>query len=54
MAATLLTYSQSDNPDSPRYADQTRLFSRRQWVTPYFCPAQVAAHAISVTHLHST
>lgn len=50
-AATLLTYSQSDNPTSPYYADQTELFSRSQWVTAYFCPDQVAAHAISTVVL---
>jgi acyl-homoserine-lactone acylase len=50
-AATLLTYSQSDNPASPYYADQTRLFSRSQWVTAYFCRGQVAAHAISAVVL---
>jgi acyl-homoserine-lactone acylase len=38
----VLTSSESDNPDSPHYADQTELFSRRQWVTAAFCPAQVA------------
>ncbi len=37
-AATLLTYSESDNPASPHYADQTDLFSHRQWATAYFCP----------------
>jgi len=46
-AATMLTYSESANPASPHYADQTKLFSDRDWVTPYFCPAQVAAHAVS-------
>jgi acyl-homoserine-lactone acylase len=50
-AATLLTYSQSDNPASPHYADQTELFSRSQWVTAYFCPRQVAAHAKSTVVL---
>jgi acyl-homoserine-lactone acylase len=48
-AATLLTYSESDNPASPHYADQTELFSHKQWVTAYFSPAQVAAHAVSTT-----
>ena len=52
-AATLLTYSESGNPTSPHYADQTMLFSRRQWVTPYFCAAQVAAHAVSTTLVRS-
>lgn len=52
-AATLLTYSESVNPESPYYADQTELFSHRQWVTAYFCPAQVAAHATSTVVLRS-
>jgi acyl-homoserine-lactone acylase len=45
----VLTYSESENPASPHYDDQTKLFSRRQWATGYFCPAQVAAHALSTT-----
>jgi acyl-homoserine-lactone acylase len=48
-AATVVAYSESDNPASAHYDDQTKLFSRRQWATAYFCPAQVAAHAVSVT-----
>jgi acyl-homoserine-lactone acylase len=52
-AATLLTYSESDNPDSPYYADQTELFSHSEWVTAYFCPRQVAAHAVSTLVLRS-
>jgi acyl-homoserine-lactone acylase len=48
-AATVVAYSESDNPSSAHYDDQTALFSRRQWATAYFCPAQVAAHAVSVT-----
>jgi acyl-homoserine-lactone acylase len=50
-AATLLTYSESANPASPHFADQTELFSHRGWVTASFCPAQVAAHALSTTLL---
>ncbi|MBV9379829.1 MAG: penicillin acylase family protein [Streptosporangiaceae bacterium] len=41
--ATILTYSESSNPASPHYADQTRLFSRKQWLPDRFCPAQIAA-----------
>jgi Penicillin amidase len=48
-AATVLTYSESDNPRSPHYTDQTRLFSQRGWVVAYFCPTQVAAYASSTT-----
>lgn len=52
-AATLVTYSESDNPASPHYADQTELFSHRQWATAYFCPGQVTAHAVVTTELRS-
>jgi acyl-homoserine-lactone acylase len=52
-AATVITYSESDNPDSPYYSDQTRLFSHRQWATAYFTPAQVSAHAVAVTAVSS-
>jgi acyl-homoserine-lactone acylase len=50
-ASTLVTYSESASPASPHSADQTRLFSQRKWATGYFCPAQVAAHALSTTVL---
>ncbi|MFA1550534.1 penicillin acylase family protein [Actinomadura chokoriensis] len=38
---TVLTYSQSADPTSPHYADQTRLFSKKQWVTERFCSSEV-------------
>ncbi|MEK6807204.1 MAG: acylase [Pseudomonadota bacterium] len=44
---TILTYSQSTNPASPHYADQSRLFSNKQWVQPPFCEADVMAAAQS-------
>jgi acyl-homoserine-lactone acylase len=40
---TILTYSESANPDSPHYTDQTVLFSRKQWVTERFTQAQINA-----------
>ncbi len=40
---TILTYSESSNPNSPYYADQTRLFSNKQWVTDEFCDSQIMA-----------
>ena len=42
-ARTILTYSESANPDSPHYADQTALYSRHQWVTERFTQAQIGA-----------
>jgi acyl-homoserine-lactone acylase len=41
VARTLLTYSQSSNPDSPHYSDQTRLFSGEKWVTSRFCERDI-------------
>ncbi len=50
---TILTYSLSTNPRSPFYADQTRMFSAKQWVTERFCQADVLAHTQSTTILSS-
>ncbi|MCT9110047.1 penicillin acylase family protein [Streptomyces mirabilis] len=53
-AHTLLTYGQSSNPASPHYTDQTRLFSRKQWVTERFTQAEITGDpALTVTTLHS-
>jgi acyl-homoserine-lactone acylase len=37
---SILTYSQSENPASPYFADQTRMFSNKEWVDPAFCPGE--------------
>ena len=37
----LLSYSQSENPESPRYADQTRRFSLKQWLPMRFTEQQI-------------
>jgi acyl-homoserine-lactone acylase len=42
-ASTILTYSESSNPDSLYYTDQTKLFSQKQWVTDRFSESQIAA-----------
>jgi len=39
----ILTYSQSANPNSPYYADQTTLYSAKGWDTIKYTPAQIAA-----------
>ncbi|WP_184792043.1 penicillin acylase family protein [Streptomyces sp. 3211] len=41
VARTLLTYSQSSNPGSPYYADQTRLYSEERWVTARYCERDI-------------
>lgn len=51
-AATMLTYSQSSDPTSPHFADQTALFSRGQWVRTRFCDNDIqSSPALSVIHL---
>jgi acyl-homoserine-lactone acylase len=42
-ARTILTYSQSTNPNSPYFADQTRMFSRKEWKDERFCEDEIAA-----------
>ncbi|HWH45133.1 MAG TPA: penicillin acylase family protein [Thermoleophilaceae bacterium] len=46
-ARTIMTYSQSVDPTSPWYADQTEMYSRKEWNTPPFCRSDVEAAAIS-------
>ncbi|MFG3294221.1 penicillin acylase family protein [Streptomyces sp. NPDC048179] len=41
VARTLLTYSQSSNPNSPHHSDQTLLFSDEKWVTARFCEKDI-------------
>ncbi len=51
-ATTLLTYSQSSDPRSPHYADQTRLFSAGKWVRSRFCERDVlSSPALRVVRL---
>ncbi len=53
VARTILTYSESANPTSPHYADQTTLFSHKQWVTERFTEAQIDADpTLQVTVLY--
>ncbi len=40
---SVLTYSQSENPRSPHYADQTRLFSQRKLLPMRFTDKQIKA-----------
>jgi acyl-homoserine-lactone acylase len=45
----LLTYSQSEDPTSPYYEDQTQRYSKGEWITLPWTPASVAAEAIAPT-----
>lgn len=53
-AATILTYSQSADPTSPWYDDQTRLFSSKTWVKDRFCKADIAASPVRLVSALST
>ncbi len=50
-ARTILTYSQSTNPESPHYADQTHLYSRSGWVDAQFCEAEIQGRVTASTIL---
>ncbi|MFA5785945.1 MAG: penicillin acylase family protein [Actinomycetota bacterium] len=51
-ARTILTYSLSSSPESPYYADQTRMYSNKQWNEMAFCEKDVLAdRSLKVTHL---
>ncbi|MCT9141297.1 penicillin acylase family protein [Streptomyces violarus] len=53
VARTLLTYSQSSNPESPHFADQTRLFSDEKWVTSRFCEKDIlSSPKLKVVRVH--
>lgn len=52
-ARALLAYSQSTNPDSPHYADQTERFSKRDWVELPFTRAQIDAQAVGARQVIS-
>lgn len=42
----ILSYSQSTNPASPHFADQTRAYAAKQWHRLPFTPAAIAAETI--------
>jgi acyl-homoserine-lactone acylase len=50
-ARTILTYSQSTDPTSPWFSDQTRMYSAKEWNAPPFCLSQVQAQKISSIQL---
>lgn len=50
---TILTYSESTNPRSRFYADQTKMFSAKRWVVERFCRRAVLTHTQSTTFVSS-
>lgn len=49
IADTILTHSQSTDPASPHYGDQTALYSRKEWIRFPYCESEIAAHQIGET-----
>jgi acyl-homoserine-lactone acylase len=47
LAASVLTYSESTNPRSPYYDDQTKVFSSKRFLPEPFCSATVRKAAIA-------
>jgi acyl-homoserine-lactone acylase len=41
IGGSILTYSQSENPASPHFDDQTKLFSQKRWIPDRFCMTSV-------------
>jgi acyl-homoserine-lactone acylase len=52
-ARTILTYSESVNPNSPFYGDQTRLYSQKKWVRDRFCRQDVLRGTQSTTRVRT-
>jgi acyl-homoserine-lactone acylase len=41
VGSTILTYSESSDPTSPHFADQTKLFSHKEFLPDRFCQSQI-------------
>ncbi len=49
---SILTYSQSTNPNSPHFADQTEMYSDKRWVDMLFCRKEIeSAPGLEVNRL---
>lgn len=53
-ARTILTYSQSTNPESPHYADQTRLYAESGWVEAQFCESEIRSRVTRTQTISET
>jgi acyl-homoserine-lactone acylase len=49
IADVILVPSQSTDPESPHFADQTKLYSDKQWVRFPFCEEDIQANQIGET-----
>ena len=50
-ASTILTYGQSENPNSPWSQDQTELFSRKEWVRFPFTATEIRGAKVAQTRV---
>ena len=50
-ARTILTYSESTDPTSPHYGDQTELFTKKRWVRGLFCKRDVLRGTKTTTNV---
>ena len=51
IADVILVPSQSTDPASPHFADQTKLYSDKRWVRFPFCEDDIAANQLGETLL---
>ncbi len=49
IADVILSHSNSSDPESPHYADQSRLYADKQWVRFPFCEEEISAAQIGET-----
>ncbi len=49
IADVILVPSQSTDPASPHYADQTKLYSNKEWIRFPFCEEQISARQVGAT-----
>ncbi len=49
IADVILTTSNSSDPDSPHFSDQSKLYSNKQWVRFPFCEEQIVAGQVGET-----
>ena len=52
-AQAILSYSQSGDPESPHFSDQTRLYKDKRWRNVHFTAADIERHTISKRTLRS-
>ena len=52
-AEAILSYSQSGDPESPHFDDQTQLYAEKTWRPVRFTPSDIETHAVSRQVLRS-